>query len=193
MPHPTTYASKRGWDILIATVTLVLLSPLFLLIAILIKLDSRGAVFFRHPRVGINGRNFMMWKFRTMVSNADRVGPGLTAVNDPRITRLGKWLRRLSLDELPQLVNVLTGEMSLVGPRPEIPEIVSTYSSEQKRALAVRPGITGLSQINGRDDLPMKEKLDYEIQYVERCSPTLDLRIILRTLPALINARGNRY
>jgi lipopolysaccharide/colanic/teichoic acid biosynthesis glycosyltransferase len=94
---------------------------------------------------------------------------------------------------LPQLVNVLTGEMSLVGPRPEIPEIVSTYSSEQKRALAVRPGITGLSQINGRDDLPMKEKLDYEIQYVERCSPTLDLRIILRTLPALINARGNRY
>lgn len=127
-----------------------------------------------------------------MVRNASRLGPGLTATNDMRITRVGKYLRRLSLDELPQFINVIKGEMSIVGPRPEIPEIVQTYTPEQRKALTIKPGITGLSQINGRDDLPIDVKLNYEIEYVEKCSFTLDWKIIFKTIPALITGRGNR-
>lgn len=133
-----------------------------------------------------------MWKFRTMVENASQIGPNLTATNDMRITRVGKYLRRISLDELPQIINVMKGEMSIVGPRPEIPEIVSTYTPEQKKALTIKPGITGLSQISGRDDLPIDVKLNYEIEYVERFSFTLDCKIVFKTIPTLINGRGNR-
>ena len=128
-----------------------------------------------------------------MVNNAHLIGPGLTAHNDKRITPLGKFLRRSSIDELPQLINVLMGNMSIVGPRPEIPEIVKTYTTEQKRALTVKPGITGLSQINGRDDLPIDKKLKYELEYVESSSMVFDLKIIIKTIPALLSGRGNRY
>ena len=183
---------KRISDLLITFFSLIFVIPLFLLIAILIKLDGNGPVFFRHTRIGKDGRPFKMWKFRTMVENASQIGPNLTATNDMRITRVGKYLRRISLDELPQIINVMKGEMSIVGPRPEIPEIVSTYTPEQKKALTIKPGITGLSQISGRDDLPIDVKLNYEIEYVERFSFTLDCKIVFKTIPTLINGRGNR-
>ena len=150
-------------------------------------------MFFRHTRVGKDEVSFQMWKFRTMTHAADKIGPELTEHGDNRITGVGKLLRRLSLDELPQLFNVILGEMSLVGPRPEIPEIVQTYSPQQKKALSIRPGVTGLSQINGRDDLPIEIKLNFEVEYVRTVSMGLDFKILLKTIPAIINARGNRY
>lgn len=184
---------KRIFDLFVATFLLIVFSPLFLLIAFFIKIDSSGPIFFKHSRVGKDGNYFLMWKFRTMKKDADKIGPNLTQDNDPRITRIGKWLRRLSLDELPQLINVLRGEMSIVGPRPEIPEIVKTYTDQQKRALSVKPGITGLSQVNGRDDLPINEKLQFELEYVDHFSFILDLKILLKTIPAIVSARGNRF
>lgn len=184
---------KNLFDGVLAGLLLVVLSPLFAVIVLLIRLDSRGPVFFRQPRVGKDGKLFKMIKFRTMVQNADKMGPGLTADNDPRITRVGRFLRRISLDELPQLFNVLRGEMSLVGPRPEIPEIVGTYRPWMRQALRIKPGMTGLSQVNGRDDLELVDKLNYEVKYVEEYSLLLDLRILLKTIPAVISGRGNRY
>jgi lipopolysaccharide/colanic/teichoic acid biosynthesis glycosyltransferase len=185
--------SKEVFDRTAAAIGLLVLMPVFGIIAILIKLDSRGPVFFKHKRVGRFGELFQMYKFRTMVQNADKIGPGLTSPGDARITRLGKFLRRTSLDELPQLINVLRGEMSIVGPRPEIPQIVQTYSEQQLRALLVKPGITGLSQINGRDDLPLDIKLAFEVTYVEQFSLKQDLKILLKTFPVLISGKGNRY
>ena len=185
--------SKRILDIVLSILITVILSPLFLLVAILIKLTSKGPVFFRHTRVGKAEVSFQMWKFRTMTHGVDQLGPGLTEDGDSRSTGVGKLLRRFSLDELPQLLNVILGEMSLVGPRPEIPEIVQTYSPRQKKALSIRPGITGLSQINGRDDLPIAVKLNFEVEYVRSVSMGLDFKILLKTIPAIINARGNRY
>ncbi|TDI80264.1 MAG: sugar transferase [Caldithrix sp.] len=185
--------SKRIVDIVLSILITLILSPLFFLVAILVKLASKGPVFFRHARVGKNEEPFQMWKFRTMTHGADQIGPGLTEDEDSRITGVGKFLRRLSLDELPQLFNVMLGEMSLVGPRPEIPEIVQTYSPQQKKALSIRPGITGLSQISGRDDLPIDIKLNLEVEYVETVSMGLDFKILLKTIPTIINARGNRY
>jgi len=135
----------------------------------------------------------MMWKFRTMVKDADKIGGGLTEHQDARITKVGRFLRRLSLDELPQLFNVILGEMSIVGPRPEIPEIVAKYSPMQRRALSMKPGITGLSQINGRDDLPIKKKLGFELEYIDNFSLLLDFKILLKTIPAIISGQGNRY
>ncbi|NIT59124.1 MAG: sugar transferase [Aliifodinibius sp.] len=193
MERQLRFLLKRIFDICAAVVLIVLLFPLFLLVALLVKVDSPGPVFYRHFRAGKDGSLFLMWKFRTMKQDADKIGPGLTQDNDPRITRVGRYLRWLCLDEFPQLFNVLRGEMSLVGPRPEIPEIVRTYSEQQSRALSVKPGITGLSQINGRDDLPINEKLQYEIEYVDRWSLGLDLKILLKTIPAIVTARGNRY
>lgn len=184
---------KNVFDIGGSTILLLLLSPLFLLIAIAIKIESRGPVFFRHERVGKNSKPFMVWKFRTMIRDADKTGPNLTSHGDPRITGVGRILRRLSLDELPQLFNVVRGEMSLVGPRPEIPDIVARYTPTQKRALSVKPGITGLSQINGRDDLPINKKLGYELEYVENFSLLLDFKILLKTIPALLSGEGNRF
>jgi lipopolysaccharide/colanic/teichoic acid biosynthesis glycosyltransferase len=128
-----------------------------------------------------------------MVDKANLIGPGLTKKNDHRITKFGKFLRRTSIDELPQLLNVLKGEMSIVGPRPEIPEIVETYSKKQREALTVKPGITGLSQINGRDDLPIDKKLIFELEYVQKNSFLFDLIIIIKTVPVLFSGRGTRY
>lgn len=187
------YFGKRFLDILGSLILLIVTAPVFFVIAVAIKLESRGPLFFRHPRVGKDGRLFRMWKFRTMVQDADRKGGGLTSPGDPRITRTGRLLRRYSLDELPQVINVLVGEMSLIGPRPEIPEIVERYTAEQKEALKVRPGITGLTQINGRDNLPMDRKLQLERQYVYELSLWLDLKILLHTLPAVISGEGARY
>ena len=147
--------SKRICDLMLAGVGLLLSWPLLLVLAVLIKLDSRGPVFFRQERIGKDGQPFQLFKFRTMVDNACSLGPRLTQKRDPRVTRIGQILRWLKLDELPQLMNVLKGEMSLVGPRPEDPHFVRLYTPEQRAVLTVRPGIVGPSQILGRDELDL--------------------------------------
>ncbi len=193
MSLKTQYIIKRIFDVLVSFALLVCLLPLFVLLALVIKLDSPGPILYKATRVGKKQAPFKMWKFRTMQANADRVGPGLTEHDDPRITSVGKLLRRLSLDELPQLFNVLFGQMSLVGPRPEITEIVKNYSAGQLKALSVYPGITGLSQINGRDDLPVDKKVGFDLEYIEKFSLVQDFIIIVKTIPALLNGRGNRF
>lgn len=184
---------KRCIDLTGALIVAIVTLPVMLLVAILVKLEDFGSVFYRAERVGLNQRAFQMLKFRTMRQDADKTGPGLTQQGDPRITKIGRVLRRLSIDELPQIINVLRGEMSLIGPRPEIAEIVDQYSNEQLEALSVRPGITGLSQVNGRDDLSIEEKVGFDLQYVRNLSMKQELTILAMTLPAVVSARGNRF
>jgi lipopolysaccharide/colanic/teichoic acid biosynthesis glycosyltransferase len=155
-----------------------------------IKLDRDGPAIYAGRRVGRGGREFRMYKFRTMVTNADRIGGPSTADTDPRLTTTGRFLRRYKLDELPQLVNVLRGQMSLVGPRPPLPEEVAAYPADMRRRLAVRPGLTGLWQVSGRSDLPFEEAVKLDLRYVENWSFTLDLVILARTLAAVWRAAG---
>ena len=182
---------KTLFDRILAFIGLLILLPLFALIALLIRLDSPGPVFFRQMRVGKDGRLFRIYKFRTMVMNAEQIGLGVhTRADDPRITRVGRVLRKLSLDELPQLINILKGEMSFVGPRPTLPYQVLRYNPRQKGRLLVPPGVTGWAQIHGRRALTWPERIEYDIWYVEHWSLWLDLVILLRTLPAVLTARG---
>ena len=178
---------KRIVDLVASSMALLLLSPLFLFIGILIKLDSKGPIFFRQTRIGKNGRPFVMYKFRTMHtdSNPYQVSPG--DGRDPRITRVGRFLRRTSLDEIPQLINVFKGTMSLVGPRPEMPFLVEQYTEFQRRRLAVKPGITGLWQISADRSIPIHQNLDYDLYYVDNRSLTTDLIILWRTVWTAIN------
>lgn len=174
---------KRLIDIAGSLVGLVLLSPLFLIVAALIKIDSPGPVFFCQERVGKGGRPFRIFKFRSMVENAARMGTGIyVSEGDPRITRVGRFLRRASLDELPQLINVLRGEMSLVGPRPTLAYQVERYTPRQRRRLLVKPGITGWAQVKGRNRLSWPEKIELDLYYVDHWSLWLDLRILFLTL-----------
>ena len=177
---------NRVVDAAAAAIGLAAASPLLAAAAVAIKLDDGGPVFYRQPRVGVNGEEFELLKLRTMVVGAERKGAGY-AVNegDPRITRAGRVLRRLSLDELPQLWNVVRGEMSLVGPRPTLAYQVERYTPHQRRRLEVKPGITGWAQIHGRAQLPWDERIDLDVWYVEHRSPWLDLKILLRTPAAL--------
>jgi len=192
---------KRGLDLSTGIVAVACCLPFWAVIAVLIKLDSRGPVFFVQRRVGENGRIFSCYKFRTMVDGAEtlstkfvlneHVGSAvLKAPNDPRRTRVGKVLRRTSLDETPNLINVLRGEMSLVGPRPEEVPVVSLYNDWHRRRLAVKPGITGPMQINGRGTLTLDERVQLELDYIEHYSLTRDLVILLRTIPAVIRGQG---
>jgi lipopolysaccharide/colanic/teichoic acid biosynthesis glycosyltransferase len=158
-------------EILISLLGLLLLSPLFLAVALLIKLDTPGPVFYRARRIGRGGRPFELLKFRSMVTGAGRLGPGLTIAGDGRITRSGRWLRQTKVDELPQLFNVLKGEMSLVGPRPEDPRYVALYSAEQRRVLAVRPGITSPASIRYRGEEALLDGADWEQTYTGRIMP----------------------
>ena len=164
---------KRAVDFLVALVGLLVLLPLLLIVALLIKLDTTGPIFFRHRRVGRNGKPFSIYKFRTMVPGADKMGSRLTTKHDPRVTRIGQILRWFKIDELPQLINVLVGDMSLIGPRPEDPYFVGFYSREQRRVLSVRPGIVGPSQILGRDELESYPEglKDTEAYYVQHILP----------------------
>jgi lipopolysaccharide/colanic/teichoic acid biosynthesis glycosyltransferase len=174
---------KRALDVGVATFGLVALSPLLTLIALLIKLTSRGPVFYVHERIGKDARPFGFIKFRTMVVGAQDQGSGiLTLENDPRVTMVGWVLRRFSLDELPQLWNVLRGEMSLVGPRPGLAFQVEQYTPFQRRRLTVLPGITGWAQVNGRNAITWDERIERDVEYIERLSFGMDLRIFLRTL-----------
>jgi len=180
---------KRAFDLVLATAALVFLSPVTLLSAIAIKLDSPGPILYGPWRVGENGRLFRMWKFRTMIQDADQERL-FKAKDDPRRTRVGAVLRRWSVDELPNLLNVLAGEMSLVGPRPEQPWIVERYEPWQRKRLAVPPGITGWWQVNGRSDLPLHENVEYDIYYIQNYSPLLDLFILWKTIPVVLRGKG---
>ena len=181
----------RVLDILIAAAALVLASPILLVAAVVIRLESRGPVIYRHVRVGRHGRPFELWKLRTMVQGAERLGAGLyIEPGDVRITRSGRFLRRFSLDELPNLVNVLRGDLSIVGPRPTVAEQVERYTPHQRRRLEVKPGITGWAQVNGRTALPWPERIELGVWYVDHRSVRLDLRILARTVRMLATGRG---
>jgi lipopolysaccharide/colanic/teichoic acid biosynthesis glycosyltransferase len=173
---------KRAFDFAASLLGLIILSPLFLIIAVLIKLDSKGPVVFKQERVGKDGELFTIYKFRTMVENAENMGAGYRVKNkDPRITKIGNFLRKTSLDELPQLINIVKGEISIVGPRPTLEYQVKEYNEYQWQRLKVKPGVTGLAQINGRQSLTWKGKIDYDVQYVNNRSFLLDLKIIFKT------------
>jgi lipopolysaccharide/colanic/teichoic acid biosynthesis glycosyltransferase len=183
--------ASRALDLLVASLALAIAGPLLALAAILIKLESRGPVFYRQRRVGRAEAPFELWKLRTMVPGAESMGAGIYVVEgDPRITRTGRLLRRFSLDELPNLVNVLRGEMAIVGPRPTVQEQVDRYTDRQRRRLEVKPGITGWAQVNGRTSLPWPERIELDVWYVEHRSLRLDLRILARTIRMLATGHG---
>ena len=200
-PSRSTALIKRSFDIVVSSLGLIVTLPLWPLIALAIKLDSKGPIFYRQSRAGLDGQPFRMVKFRTMVDRAhERLGevvrieelevPMYKLYEDPRVTRVGKILRRLSLDELPQLWNVLRGEMSVVGPRPEMIELVERYRPEHRFRLSVKPGITGPMQVFGRGDLTFQERLAVELDYIENLSLARDLRIIAETVPVALRGTG---
>ena len=181
----------RPLDIALALVLLVVTAPLLGLAALAIKLESRGPVFYRQRRVGKGGRPFELVKLRTMVPGAETMGAGIFVLEgDARITRVGRLLRRFSLDELPNLINVVRGELAIVGPRPTVQEQVDRYTERQRRRLEVKPGITGWAQINGRTSLPWPERIELDVWYVEHRSLRLDLRILARTARMLATGHG---
>ena len=188
---------KRFFDILTSLIAFILLSPLFLIISVIIKLTSPGPVFYKGKRVGKDGEIFLMHKFRSMVANAEKIGSDLTKYGDNRITGIGKFLRRTKIDEMPNLIDVIKGDMSIVGPRPESPSYAQYYNERQKKVLDVRPGITGLAQLqNRREELKLKDqpdpdayyiqelmpkKVEIDLYYIENRNFLLDLKIILKT------------
>ncbi|MGA9523210.1 MAG: sugar transferase [Myxococcaceae bacterium] len=206
--HYTSYegktwqrAVKRLFDIAVSMVALVLLSPLLLVVAALIKLTSKGPVFFRQERVGLYGRPFNMLKFRSMVVNAEalkeklqahneQTGPVFKIRNDPRITPIGRFIRKYSIDELPQLINVLRGDMSLVGPRPPVPKEVVQYEGWQRRRLSVRPGLTCIWQVSGRNQISFEEWMYLDMRYIDHWSLSEDITLILKTVPVVLTGRG---
>ena len=194
---------KRAFDLLVATAALIAVSPLMLIIAIIVKLESAGPVFFRQQRVGMAGQTFDILKFRTM-RDAPQETPAVPQVSDfsqyvfdplyggKEYTRIGHLLRSTSLDELPNLINVLKGDLSIVGPRPEVPELVEQYRPAFHRRHNVRPGITGLAQVRGRGELTYEETMDYDLEYVDHHSFARDLLILARTLPVVLSRKGAR-
>ena len=193
---PLTSILKRVFDVVVCSIALVVLSPLLLMIAVVIKVDSRGPVLFRQVRIGLRGKPFVILKFRTMKPGSDRAAPNISPTSDPRVTRFGHFLRASYLDELPQLLNVIAGTMSIVGPRPETPEFVALYRPEERRVLDVRPGLLGPSTLASMDesqalenaddpltyyvDVLMRERVRLDLEYVERMSLRSDLRMIFR-------------
>jgi lipopolysaccharide/colanic/teichoic acid biosynthesis glycosyltransferase len=181
----------RALDLLIAGLALVVAAPLLALAAIAIKLDSSGPVFYMARRIGRDGEPFDLYKLRTMHTGNDPVGVGTPVLaGDPRVTRVGGFLRRFSLDELPNLINVMRGEMSVVGPRPTLAAQVDEYTSHQRRRLEVKPGLTGWAQVNGRAGIPWEERIELDVWYVEHRSIGLDLRILARTARMLLTGHG---
>jgi lipopolysaccharide/colanic/teichoic acid biosynthesis glycosyltransferase len=197
------WTGKRFFDLVCTFPGLIVLSPVFLVVALAVKIDSKGPVFFRQDRVGKDGKIFKIYKFRTMVQDAPSLGQHFTtASGDPRITRLGAFLRRYNIDELPQLINVLAGQMSLVGPRPEVPEIVETYTLQQKKVLSVRPGLTDYASLEFRKEgeittgskdlygdyikLILPKKLDLQLQYIQEQSFVTDMELIMKTIWSIV-------
>jgi lipopolysaccharide/colanic/teichoic acid biosynthesis glycosyltransferase len=194
-------ALKRAADLLGATAALIVAAPIMAILAVAIKLDSRGPVLFWQYRLGVNGRPFRFYKFRSMSVEAPDMRDSLTALNeatgpvfkirrDPRVTRVGRWMRKTSLDELPQLFHVLAGSMSLVGPRPPIPAEVEMYEPWQRERLAVKPGLTCIWQVSGRSDIGFDDWVRLDIQYVRTRSLWVDLKLVALTIPAVITGRG---
>jgi undecaprenyl phosphate N,N'-diacetylbacillosamine 1-phosphate transferase len=182
---------KHGVDKITILILCIAAIPLFILIALCIKLTSKGSIFFIQKRVGKDGKDFNIFKFRTMVQNAEKIGSGIyTEENDPRITKIGRILRKTSLDELPQLINILKGDMSIIGPRPTLRYQVEKYTPYQMQRLRMRPGVTGLAQVNGRNSLPWSKRIEYDIKYVNNYSLWLDFIIILRTIKVVLTAEG---
>ena len=191
MWHMAQRAIKSAADGFGSVVGLVLLSPLFIITAVMIKLDSSGPVFFKQQRVGKNGKIFSIFKFRTMIEDAEKQGKGyLVEKDDFRITQVGKLLRRFSLDELPQLINILQGDMSLVGPRPTLQYQVDQYNERQRLRLNMKPGLTGWAQVHGRNELSWPERIEYDIHYIEQWELWLDIKIIFKTIAVLFNKHG---
>ncbi len=195
-------AAKRLLDIIAALILLVPVSPLWLFIVLWIRLDSSGPALFKQTRVGLRGKPYTIYKFRTMIEDSEALMNNkikkvkslenfvFQEKDDPRITRSGRFLRKTSLDELPQLLNILIGNMSLVGPRPEVPEIVKLYSEEQGGRLNVLPGVTGLAQINGRSELTLGQTMAYDLEYVRTWSFWLDLKILWKTIFVVFTGKG---
>ena len=192
---------KRGLDLLGGTIGLLMISPIFIVTAILIKVTDPGPIFFSQVRVGRNGRRFKMHKFRSMVVDAEKRkkelmklnemdGPVFKIKRDPRITPIGRFIRKTSIDELPQLINVLVGDMSLVGPRPPLPDEVDQYKDWQRRRLSVKPGITGLWQVSGRNQIDFDEWMELDLTYIDNWSIWLDIRILLKTIPVVLFSKG---
>lgn len=192
---------KRALDVAVASLLLLLSLPLLVVVAIAVKLDSRGPVLFRSARCGRGGEPFTFYKLRSMYTGAEAMkhtllhlnevdGPVFKLANDPRITRVGRWIRRSSIDELPQLWNIIRGDMSLVGPRPPIPAEVEQYTPSQMRRLSVKPGLTCLWQVSGRSDLSFDEWVRLDLDYIFQRSFAMDVKILARTIPAVLSCRG---
>lgn len=186
---------KRAFDILFSSILLLLLSPLFLIVSVAVKLDSKGPVFFKQERIGLNARVFKIYKFRSMCVGAESMGTGQYSFSgDPRVTRVGKILRATSLDELPQLINIIKGDMSFIGPRPPLtyhPWEISEYTDEQLRMFEVRPGITGWAQVHGRKDVEWHERIRLNVWYVDNCTFLLDIRIFFKTIFSIVKNEDN--
>jgi len=181
---------KYALDRVLALALLLALSPLFVLIMIAVRLGDSGPVFFRQDRLGLNGRIFSIWKFRTMIVDADKHLEEDGSVKVVRVTRIGRILRFLSLDELPQLLNILAGDMSFVGPRPALVEHLQRYTEHQRRRLGMKPGVTGLAQVNGRNQLRWSERIEYDIRYIDEYSLWLDLKILVKTIKVVFLREG---
>ena len=193
---------KRGLDILAGTAGLAALSPLLLTVIALIKIEDRGPIFFQQTRVGLRGRLIGLWEFRSMVMNADKLKDQLLAQiemkggvtfkmkNDPRITRVGKYLRKFSIDEMPQLWNILKGDMSLVGPRPPVPREVQEYSVEERQRLLAKPGLTCFWQVGGRSEIDFNGQVRLDVEYIKSRSLWLDIKLLFKTVPAVLLGKG---
>ena len=187
-------AMKRIVDFTVAMVGLIVLSPLLLIIAVAIRLDSPGPVFFRQRRLGKDGSTFRIFKFRTMVDRALQIGTGMVALpDDPRYTRVGRLLRSTSLDELPQVINVVKGDMSLIGPRPTIPAHLEYYGQHERRRLDMLPGVTGWAMVHGRSSNPWSVRIRYDVEYVERFSLWMDMVILLKTIATVFKREHVTY
>lgn len=192
---------KRILDLVLSIILIILLMPAMIVISIIIKLDSKGPAIFAQKRVGLHGKLFIVYKFRTMVKNAEDLfkldikGNDIGTLifqdkNDTRITKIGAFLRRTSIDELPQLINVLIGNMSLVGPRPEIPAVADYYNSTQKIRLIVKPGITGLAQVSGRGEIELNKTIEYDLEYIKKFNILFDISILIRTITVVFRKEG---
>ncbi len=182
---------KYVLDKLLALILIIILFPLWIIIMIAIKLDDGGPIFFTQERLGENGKTFKIFKFRTMLVDADKfLDENGRVTRKNRITRMGKFLRKLSLDELPQLINIIKGDMSIIGPRPALPSHLPRYTEWQKRRLLMKPGVTGLAQINGRNTLKWSKRIEYDIEYIENYSLWLDLKILLKTIKVVFLREG---
>lgn len=186
---------KRGLDIIFSLVLLIIGGIFLLIVGLIIKIDSPGPAIFKQERLGLNGKVFNIYKFRSMCQGAEKKGTGVYSLKgDPRVTKVGRFIRATSIDELPQLINILKGEMSFIGPRPTLtyhPWKLEEYTDEQMKRFKVRPGVTGLAQVNGRKDIPWDERIIYDVNYVENLSFMLDLKILLKTIVKVFKMSDN--